>query len=60
MDTESQSKEDRETYPKWKDQTIASDQNKMNISDVPDIEFKVMIINILTGLEKTGGHQWDP
>ena len=31
----------------------ARDQSKMEISNMPDGEFKVMIIKIFTGLEKT-------
>ena len=37
---------------KEKDQTTARDQSKIDISNMPNREFKVMIIRILTGLEK--------
>ena len=35
------------------DKIIAKDLNKMEISNMPDREFQVMVIKILTGLEKT-------
>ena len=34
------------------DKTTARDLNKMDIINMPDEEFKVMTINILTGFEK--------
>ena len=37
---------------KEQDQTITRDQSEKDISNVPDRDFKVMIIKILTGLEK--------
>ena len=37
---------------KEQDKTIARDLSKKDISDMPNREFKVQTINILTGLEK--------
>lgn len=37
--------------------TTAQDLSKMDISKMPDKEFKIMIIKLLTGLERSGGHQ---
>ena len=37
---------------KEQDQTTARDLSEMVISSMPDREFKVMVIKILTGLEK--------
>ena len=36
-----------------KDKITARDLSEMDISNMPDREFKVMIIKILTGFEKT-------
>ena len=41
---------------KEQDKITARDLSKTNISNMPDREFKVMIIKIFTGL-KSGGHQ---
>ena len=37
---------------KEQDQTTARDQNKVDVSNMPDREFKVMIIKIVSRLEK--------
>ena len=37
---------------KEQDQTIARDQSKMDVSNMPNREFKVIIIKVLTGFEK--------
>ena len=37
---------------KEQDQTTPRDQSEMNISNIPNREFKVMIIKICTGLKK--------
>ena len=38
---------------KEQDKVVARNLNKTDISNMPDREFKVMIIKILTGFEKT-------
>ena len=37
---------------KEQDKITARETNEMDISNMPDREFKVMVIKILTGLEK--------
>ena len=39
---------------KEQDKTRAKEQNEMEISNIPDKKFKVMVIKILDGLEKRG------
>ena len=39
------------------DNTTVRDLSEREISNMPDKEFKVMIIKILNGLEKSEGHQ---
>lgn len=42
---------------KGQDKITAKELNEMKISYMPDREFKVMIIKILTGSEKSEGSQ---
>lgn len=42
---------------KEQDETTARDLSKTDASNMPDRKFKVMVMKILTGLEKSGGHQ---
>lgn len=42
---------------KEQDKTIAKELNEMEIRNIPNKGFKVMIIKILTGLEKSGRFQ---
>ena len=42
---------------KEQDKITAREQNETEISNMPDREFKAMVIKIFTGLEKSGGPQ---
>ena len=45
---------------KEQSKATARDLSEAHISNMPDREFKVIIIRMLTGLEKSGRHKWDP
>ena len=49
------SRQNNMSQMKEQDKTTARDLSEMEISNMPDREFKVMLIKILTGLEKKGG-----
>jgi len=42
---------------KEQDKAMVRDLSKRDISNMPDRESKVMIIRIITGLEKSGRHE---
>ena len=47
-----QIKETEKYIPNEQDKITTTDLNEMKICNMPDMEFKVIMINILIGLEK--------